>query len=303
MKNAVKMAAGALFASVLPLAAQTTTPTPPSTCTTPPTGVSTLSIESAIPLSGLQSTITPNIPANILAGIASGAQEIRNRVIYNPQANTVTTTTFLVAAGSPIPTPLETNVGPSTLQSSTLSVTQLFTSCTPVPSVLFVGTISNASPGPFGSVNGSVAAISMGYTTDNPPKINNVVEVVAGLVVAYSASGAGTITFPAAPVTPPGSGGGGPTIILNPAPPTSGSFQVYTNPFYIDASQTTSSAPPITFAWSSDKPVNFTPNNTVANPSITFGSGKGDYHVTLTATDAKGNVSSTTFIVSYVGRF
>src|SRR6202007_1446068 len=99
-----------------------------------------------------------------------------------------------------------TDVTGTTVVTYTLAVTNTFFSCKPVPSVLFVGTLSSAS-GAFGSLQGAPAAISIGYTTDTPPKVNNMVVLVAGAVVAYSPSATDvSLTLPAVPVTPPGSG-------------------------------------------------------------------------------------------------
>ncbi len=129
----------------IPVTAQTgtstTTTTTTATCTTAPTSITTLSLESVLTLSDVLTTLTPNIPSNLLASIAGGAQEIRSRLIYNPQQNTLTNTVFLVAAGSPNPTPLSTNVGPATILSFVINVSQIYTSCKPTPSVLMVGTI------------------------------------------------------------------------------------------------------------------------------------------------------------------
>src|SRR5579862_166867 len=88
-------------AGAIPLRAQTspTTPTPAATCTTAPTGLTTLNFERAATLADILTTLTPNLAANVLASITSGAQSIREIFVYNPQQGTVTSTVFLVAAG------------------------------------------------------------------------------------------------------------------------------------------------------------------------------------------------------------
>jgi hypothetical protein len=293
--------------SSVPLFAQTstttTTTTASATCTTAPTSITALSIERVLTLSNILTTLTPNVPANILAGIAGGAEEIRTRLIYNPTANTLTETTFLVAAGSPLPTPLGVDVTSGTIQSYVLSVSQIYTSCKPTPSLLLVGTITTASVSPYAGFQGAVAAVSIGYTTDATPLINNVVEVVAGSILAYSASGSGTLTFPTVTVTPPGTNNGAPVVVLNPVPPAQGSFQVFQNPLYIDASGSTDpNKLALTYTWSSNLPVNFQPSNTVPNPSIYFVSGAGDYQITVTVTNSAGKVSSQSFTVQYLGK-
>lgn len=287
--------------SSVPLRAQTSTTTA-ATCTTAPASITALSIERVLTLSDILTTLTPNVSPAILASITGGAEEIRTRLIYNPQANTVTDTTFLVAAGSPLPTPLGVDVTASTIQSYVLNISQVYTSCEPTPSLLVVGTISSAGSSPYANFVGAPAAVSLGYTTASPPAINNVVELIAGSILAYSAGAQGTLTFPAVSVTPPGTTAGAPTIVLNPLPPTQGAFQVVTNPFYIDASGSTDpNKLALGFSWSSNIPVNFVPSNAVANPTIYFVSGKGNYQITVTVTNSNGVSSSKTFTVQFVG--
>lgn len=272
-----------------------------ATCTTAPASVASLSIEQVLTLTNILTTLTPNVPANVLAGITSGGQEVRNRIIYNPTVSTVTVTTFTVATGSPNPTPIGLDITPSQLQSYTLNVDKVYTSCNPTPSILFVGTL-NSTNGPFGNYSGAPGAVSLGYTTDASPKLNNVVEVIAGNVVAYSASANGTVTFP--PLPPPSSGpSGAPTIILSPAPPTTGSIQVFFNPFQVSAAGSTDPANlALTYTWTSDKPASFGPSPNVANPLITFQSGASDYKITVTVTNSAGVSATQTFILTYINK-
>lgn len=271
-----------------------------ATCTTAPQSIMSFSIERTLTLSNILASPAPTIPPTVLA-MLTGGQEIRTRLIYNPQQNTVTDTTFLVAMGSPLPTPLSTDVSGATINSYVLNITNVFTSCQPTPSLLIVGTLS-ASSGVFGNLQGAPAAISVGYTTATPPVINNVVEVVAGQVVAYSSSAQGTLTFPAAPTIPPGTSNSAPVIAITPALPTSGPFQVYTNPWHVDASGTTDpNGLALTYMWSSDKPVVFVPSANVPSPNIQF-SGRQDYNITLTVMNSAGASSSKTFTVTYLGR-
>lgn len=288
-----------LVASAVQLGAQTV----PATCTTAPTGVSSLSIESVLTLSNVMSTLAPNIPANVLAGITSGAQEIRSRLIYNPTGATVTNTTFLVAPGSPNPTPIGINVDPTTLISFSINVDRVYTSCRPVPSVLFVGTIGGGG-GSLGNFTGAPAAVSVGFTTDATPKINNVVEVVAGTVVAYAASANGSITFPAPLITPPVTPSGNPVVVFGPGVSTAAPNQVFLNPFAIDVSGSTDPGKlALTYLFTADKAVDFKPSNTSATPTLYFDAGPGDYTITVTATNSAGLSTSQKIVVQYLGSF
>jgi len=285
-------------AGVIPLAAQTspTTPTTSSTCTTAPPGLTTLDIERAVTLSEIATTLTPNIPANVLAAITGGAQEIREIFLYNSQLGTVTSTVFLVAAGAPLPTP-NFNFQTGVIQSTTIKVSQILTSCSPTPSLMLVGTVNSSSAtGVYGSLNGAPAAVSIGYTTDTPPKINNVVEVIAGSVAVFSPSAAGTVTFPAVPVVPPGSTGGITITVTNPVLGTLVSAtgkitQVAQNPLLLDASTSTGTGP-LTFTWSTlGAPVNFTGTGKPGQILVTFPN-KGDYTIQLTVTDTSSGATA-----------
>lgn len=289
-------------AGAIPLAAQTS-PTTPTTCTTAPTGLTTLNFERAATLADILVTQPPNLPPNILASITGGAQEIREIFIYNPQQGTVTSTVFLVAAGAPLPTP-NFNFQTGVIQTITTKISLILTGCNPVPSLMLVGTVSASSAaGAFGNVNGSPASISIGYTTDTPPQINNVAEVLAGLVVAYSPAGTGTVTFPAVPVVPPGSTGGVTITVSNPQLGTlvggAKVIQTSQNPTLLDASASTGGAgsDALTFSWSTlGTPVNFTGTGKTGQIQVTF-PGPGDYTVLLTVTDTSTGTSATYSVI------
>ncbi|HZS93210.1 MAG TPA: hypothetical protein VFA78_00295, partial [Chloroflexota bacterium] len=212
-------------------------------------------------------------------------------------------------AGSPLPTP-NFNFATGVFQTTSIQVSQILTSCSPSPSILIVGRVNNATTnGIFGTLTGAPVAISIGYTTDNPPKINNIAYVIAGVATTYSASGSGTLTFPAA-TSGGGSGGGtgtGPTIVVKTSNGTtiasSSVTQVATSPFILDASSSTGNgALTYSFATSSaNAPVAFVNTGTNGVYQVQFPAA-GDYVITLTVTDASGNKSSFTFTLEYTGR-
>jgi hypothetical protein len=313
MKFLNGMAAALTAISLGLVASAQTTPSP--TCTTAPSTITAFSIESTLTLNNLLTTLTPTLPASTLAAISSGALEIRERLIYNPQANTLTSTTFTVAAGSPTPTPIATNLQNSVLQTYSISIDKVYTSCQPRPSVLIVGTITANSGGvgitggPFGSFQGAPAAVSIGYTTDTPPKINNVVVLVAGAIVGFAPSGVGTVTFPATPVTPPGSTATPSAVITLPGGTkitgtgNTSPIQVLFSPFHLDGSASSDPGGSVlTYLWTSDLPANFVPGPNVPNPDVFFSSGRNTYHITLTVKNSAGVSGQTTASLQFVGR-
>ena len=290
-----------LTLALVPLQAQT--------CSVAPTSLQSLSLERVVSITNVLTTLTPNIPPNILASITGGAQEIRERLIFNATANTITSTVFLVAPGSPNPTPLSIDLTQSIIQQYTIAIDRIYTTCKPTPNVMIVGTVSQSSGGPsvaggpFGSYLGAPAVISLGYTTATPPVVNNVVTLIAGTVVAFSASANGTLTFPPAPVTPPGSTGA-PSIVITPAAPTTAGarIQVLSNPLHLDATQSTDpNGNALTFQFSSNPPVSFVPSPNIPNPDVQFPIG-GDYTITLTVTNSAGLTSTVTLPITFIGR-
>jgi hypothetical protein len=90
-----------------------------------------LSIERTVMPSNIQTTYATSLSADILASLAAGTMEMREQLIYNPQANALTSTVLLVQPGSPIPTPAGTDI----------------TAMTPGLTLLAVPTPASCSPG------------------------------------------------------------------------------------------------------------------------------------------------------------
>ena len=302
-----------LAAGVLPALAQT--PTTPATCTTAPAAPNAFNIERTFVFSNLASggssttpatsgtfsPITPTIGTAIRSALTGGALEARQLFSLNPTTNVITITTFGAQPSSPSPT-LPANINfANVISVAQFNVQQVLTSCKPVPSVLYIGTIqSNFPRDPFGDLTGTPAVISVGYTTDNPPKINNIVLVVAGVATTFSSAGVGTITFPAGSTTPPGTTGNAPTIVFSPAA-TQATAQ---KQIVLDASKSTSATGgQLTYVW---RQVNTNQaaainNGNTATPLITFNGGKGDYTFEVTVTDSSGNSAKGTTTITYTG--
>lgn len=279
--------------------------TSPATCKTAPTSLTALNVERVVPLSQILTTAPPNAPANVLAALASGALEIHQTLIYNPQLGTVTATVFLLPGGSPLPTP-NLNFATGVVQSTTIQVNQILTSCNPSPALLVAGTVTNSLSNAFGSQIGEPAALAIGYTTDSPPMLNNVVLVIAGVSTTWSAGATGTLSFPPPPPGPPVPGTG-PTIVVkfgngSTAVPNT-LTQAPFSPFFLDASGSSSSGGALTFAWSttSNSPVGFVGTGVPGQILVQF-PGPGDYVVQLKVTDASGASTTFTITLEYTGR-
>lgn len=285
--------------AIVPALAQTP-PAPTPTCTTAPGAPTALNIERTFTFSNALSTRTPTIDPQTQAAITAGALEARQLISLPTNSTAIQVTEFTATPGSTSPTLAQNITASSTLSSFTFNITNTLTSCKPVPTVLFVGTITNNFPkSPFGDVSGTPAALSIGYTTDAPPKINNVVLVYAGVAEVYSASGSGTITFPSGSVTPPGSANNSPVINFTPgATQTTAQKQIQ-----LDASKSTSPInSALTYSW---RQVNTNVSASISNastatPLVTF-AGRADYIFEVTVTDTQGNMSKAQTTITYVG--
>lgn len=275
-----------------------------ATCSTPPTSITALNIERTVTPTGTTSavftTMTANIPANVASAIASGALEAREQITYNPSSNTLTITGFTAQPGSPSPTPPNAIPFGSVVQSYQVNVTNTAFSCQPVPSVLITGKVFNNFPKtPYGDISGALIAVGFGYTTDNPPKINNVVVLVPGVAGLYSAAASGTLTFSTPSVTPPGTNAA-PTIVFTPGA-TQATAQ---KQLVLDASKSTDpNGLQLTFNWTEvSGPAAAINLGSTATPLITFAGGKGDYVFQVTVTNSRGVSSTATTTITYNGR-
>lgn len=306
-------------ASVVPAFGQGST----TTCSTAPTSITAFNVEQSVNLGlapptgtpgtgtpgvpnfsnpALFTTLTPNIPTLALPGLISGAQEARQQVSLNTQTNVLTIQAFTVAPGSPTPTPSGSINFGSVLYFYTVAVDRTYFTCQPVPAVVMVGRITNNFPvTPFGNAIGALAVVSLGYTTDNPPKVNNLTVLIPGLAGVYTGAGAGTLTFPTASVNPPGTASNNPVIVFTP----SATQQVFQRQIMLDASKSTDPGNlQLSYVWTqvnTNIPAGISNANS-ATPLITFNGGKGDYVFQVVVTNSRGLTTTGQTTISYYGQ-
>jgi hypothetical protein len=185
-------------------------------------------------IGGVSTTIPPN-PAllPLVPDLISGVTEIREQLDYDRHESAILLTTFITASNAPFPTPTDELAGlnfcsaesgpngpPCAVERATLEVKHIFTSCEPLPSLMFQGRFGENAPDPGGwgiGVTGATFALSTGYTTASdpnppgstynpfPPQSNegcengtgmfNVTESVAGVGVAWAPCAVGTLSF------------------------------------------------------------------------------------------------------------
>lgn len=259
-------------------------------------------IERSIALNAISTQIPPNIPANVLAALAGGALEIREALVYNQPANTLTSTVFLVPTGSPLPTPsLVLALQTGFVATTTMSIDRIYVTSTPYPSLLFVGSLVQSTTTPFGNYQGAVETVSVGYTNDTPPKLNTVMETVAGAVSLYSPSAVAN-AFTVKGTSSGGGGGGGgtgaPTVVINPASQTSIGREVV-----LDASGSTDpNGLSLTYSWTYvGSPIPTLLHSNSAQVTVQLTNGPGVYTIQVTVTNSAGKSSTGTATINYVG--
>jgi len=266
--------------------------------------LNSLTMERVLVLSSAHSTLTPNLPASLLGSVTSGALEIHEQTNYNPQASLLTSTFFVMPAGSTLPTSLSTVPATSFLATLALSIDKTYVTSS---AVQFVGSISQSSAPLFGSASyqGAPATLSFGYTKDTPPKIHDVIESIAGVAVAYTGAATGTLSI-TQPSTGGGGGGGtGVTITVNGTTGTMQSFQTTVNQLTLDASASTSTnAGALTYTWSIPQGspsagISF-PGGKTAVAFVQLSSGKQTYIINLTVTDATGAAATSTITIVFL---
>ncbi len=263
-----------LVVSSVPLGAQT---------------VTAFTAERSLSLTNVLTTVTPMAPASLLSALAAGAVEIREQSSLNATNGTLTSTYFVVPTGSPNPTVLAQLPFSAFIATTTLTIDRTYVTTTPV-AVGFHGRVTQSTATPFGNYAGASGSYSFGYTSDKPPKINNVIEVVDGLIVLYSPAATGTFTI-TAPTTPGGGGTGGVSVVINGSSSTNPTFTTVVNQIVLDASaSTTTTGGTLTYAWAlaAGSPSAAITGGNTAKASIQLGSGQNTYKFTLTVTDSMG---------------
>lgn len=259
--------------------------------------VNALTLERQLELTGTLTTKQLAFPPDKAQGILSGALLVRERLIYNPSAATITSTLFVVQPGSVLPTPINADLTGSILAVTTLHIEKIYSTTNPANSLSFTGTVGGSpANGILGNVNGLPFTLSMAYTNDTPAKVSDVVGVIAGRLVVYTESASGVLDVPKPP-TPPTPGNLGPQISIV-APAVTIDRQIT-----LDASATTDdSGTSLMFAWKSlNKSASIlNPNTPVA--TVQFGEGLGEYSFELTVTNGKGFSAKKTISISYFGR-
>ncbi len=258
------------------------------------TTVQSLTLERTLNPANVATTLPALIPQPVMLGVAAGSLEIRDRFVYPPNSGTVNYVQFSVPVGTPIPTPPNLDISGSTYFVAQLAVQRVSVGSNPTyPSVQFSGTIASTE-GPLGSITGTTAALSFGYTNTPLQTFNNVLSSISGVNAGYSASAFGSMTLTQLPIN--NNPCSGPIVLTAPTIATTTEF------IDLDASQSFDcSGQTLTFQWSVLTPLG---SVTVYNPTspkaaARLNDGPGEYTFTVTATNADGVSSAASILATY----
>src|SRR5579871_1714978 len=134
--------------------------------TTPP-AIQSLTFERALNANQVLTTLTPNLPPVVAAGLLAGALELRESIAFNPINQVLSFSAFVVQAGAPLPTPANASLSSSTFSIASMIVDKVYSSTTPRNSLMLTGTMGTNSPiSPYGNLSGAPTTLSLGYTND-----------------------------------------------------------------------------------------------------------------------------------------
>jgi hypothetical protein len=262
--------------------------------------VTAFSIERKLSADLMHSTEDLNIPAAIRRAVSAGALELRERLVYNPQQQTLTSTIFTVPARSPEVTPIQMDLSGSILGGFRINADDgVFVSSSPVRSILFGGAIDQSPPNNlFGDIVGTIGIASVGYTTDTPIKVNNVITSASGRFVWYSETASGTVTLPASGGTTPGDTADAPKISIKTVPASTIEPEIL-----LDASATTDPKNrALTYSWTAvpgyRRGAILTPNASITR--VQFTEDFGTYQFLLTVRNSAGLTSTQRVTIDYV---
>jgi hypothetical protein len=265
----------------------------------------TYSTEVTVPLAQVGAFPAPTLPANVIQAVQGGALEIRHSLVFTSSTRRLSVRTFLVAPGSPNPTPPPAQ----TLLHESYEVNVeniLWAPQTVVPpgstgaSLVITGRIAGGSLSITGNVTNRLFVHSVGFDNVTPVRFNNLTTVVAGAYTMYATQGTGTFAY--ASQTPgggDGTGGNLPPVVVA----TAGN-NVTTAQSEIQLDASGSSDPekgPLTFTWRFVGKTAAIINQNTAKPSVQFSEGFGEYTFEVTVTDDKGAFTRAQVKVLYVG--
>ena len=260
------------------------------------TTVQSLTLERRLTPGDILSTLPAVIPQP-----AAGVPDIRERFVYSSSSGTVNYIQYSVPAGTPIPTPSSVDFSGSTYLTALLAVQKVSVGSNPAyPSVQFSGTIASTA-GPHGSITGTPATLSFGYTnpTVSPAgtavqTFNDVMSSISGVSSGYSAAGVGEMKLTQVPIS--NNPCSGPVVI------TPSTLSTTTNFISLDASQSFDcSGLPLTYRWDVLTALG---SVTIYNPTspkaaARLNAGPGQYTFTVTASDANGVSATSSVLVTY----
>ena len=270
----------------------------PALAQAPTPALGRLCEESIVPVAALSAADSMSIDEGLMSALEAGALELRQLVVYNPADASLQVTGFVVAPGSPLPTPVSA-IGLNTVWSYTAAVSQLQLPMKPKFGVAFVAIIRQAPVSPFGPIVGAPLFFSMSYVPSETGVVTDfraVATNIAGSTAWFAAKGSGN-----AATSLPSPANVTPVAVAGPK-----GMQTTTGVFQLDGTQSYDpTGGELSYKWTfvpvNGQSVSMT-DNMVAKPTVTLsqdGFSHGDYTFVLTVTNSAGLSSQDTVTVSF----
>jgi hypothetical protein len=261
----------------------------------------TYSAEVTVPLSQVGAFPPASIPPADLQAIQGGALEIRHSVVFTASTRRLSVRTFLVAPGSPNPTP---PVAQDRLHESyEVNVENvLWAPVSAVPpgttdTLVITGRIAGGSLSVAGNIANRIFIHSVGFDPATRMDLTNITSVVAGRDVLYATQGRGMIGFGG---TGDGGNGNGEDELTVTA--SAGNNSTTALPEITLSALVEHASGMVTYSWRSVGKSAAVIDPTTSTPRVQFGEGFGDYMFQVTVTDNTGATATSQVRVMYVGR-
>lgn len=161
---------------------------------TPANTLGDFTMERVLTLSGITSTVPPNLPQVILNALASDAIEVHQVFTYNSAQRTLEQTSYVLPGHSAVPNP---NLGSAPvndhyiIQIDSVQLGQAHGQA----AALIGHVISNDIPTPFGDIAGTEVTLSFGYQGSGPSiQFSSIAESVTPVYAIYTATGVGSLS-------------------------------------------------------------------------------------------------------------
>ncbi len=287
------IAALAVVGSVSHLGAQNPNayppPFPPVASCPIPGGIKSFVLEHILEPTAFISAFIPSFSSAQLADFFDPTKEVHTRFTFSTSDMIFRAYSFAVPKGAPAYTPDTGNFEAISIAKVVVAADKVYTTCSPRPTITVMGAVTGGTP-VYGSMVGLTHFFGFSFDPASTTNINNAANITVvntGTTVVQAAMGSVTVT----PAVTTAAIAGSPMI------------QSLYRQLVLDGTSSTTDTGPLTYLWTAQGSGVAILDPTAAQTRIQVGGLQGDYPVTLTVTSARGQQSSSTTLIRFVGRY